>query len=224
MYTLSGLQGEVKKSSFQDFDIAGENKNAVYFFWADVSTSLASLIHASINRNGKYLHVIFQSHSIGGVNVAIRPSGDKVRIRDNRMRYLTFDMRIEKGHEDIEVGFRIVNGWLQHWFYSYGDTEGFIKVKLRHYCLINPRQDISEWKSFSLDLENNQKWTLFKSDGNYRYSPKVPDFGYISFIIFEFGCSQGEEEGALAQRPGVGSGELDIRNIRLEENPGDYVL
>lgn len=140
------------------------------------------------------------------------------------MRYLAFDMRISNGNEDVEVGFRVVNGWLQHWFYSYGETEGFIKIKLRPHCMIEPGQNISDWKSFSLDLENHQKWKLFKSDGNYRYSPREADFSYISFVIFEFGCSQGNEESALAQRPGSGSGELDIRNIRLEENPVGHAL
>jgi hypothetical protein len=224
LYTFCGLQSEVSQDSFQDFNIAGENKNAIHFFWADLSTPSPSEIRARIDKAGKFLHVSFNNHSIAGSNIAIRPSGDNARIRDNRMRYLAFDMRISKGNEDVEVGFRVVNGWLQHWFYSYGETEGFIKIKLRPHCMIEPGQDISDWKSFSLDLENHQKWKLFKSDGNYRYSPREADFNYISFVIFEFGCSQGNEESALAQRPGSGSGELDIRNIRLEENPVGHAL
>jgi hypothetical protein len=223
LYTFCGLQNEVSQDTFQDFNISGENKNAIHFFWADLSTPSPSEIHAKIDKAGKFLHASFENHSIGGSNIAIRPSGDKARIRDNRMRYLAFDMRISKGNEDVEIGFRVVNGWLQHWFYSYGDTEGFIKIKLRPHCMIEPGQDISDWKSFSIDLENPQKWKLFKSDGNYRYSPKEADFNCISFVIFEFGCSQGKEESALAQRPGLGRGELDIRNIRLEENPVGHV-
>jgi hypothetical protein len=223
LYTFCGLQNEVERDTFQDFDIVGENRNAIHFFWADLSTPSPSEIHARIDRPGKFLHVSFDSHSIGGTNIAIRPSGDNARVRNNR-RYLAFDMRIPKGNEDIEVGFRVVNGWLQHWFYSYGNTEGFIKIKLRPHCVITPEQDISDWKSFALDLETNQKWKLFKSDGNYRYSPRETDFDYISFVIFEFGCGQEKEESVLAQRPGPGSGELDIRNIRLEENTAGHVL
>jgi len=224
LYTFLGLQGEVNQHLFQDFNIGGENKNAVYFLWADISTLSPSKIYAKIDRPGKFLHVSFDSHSIGGSNIAIRPYGDNAHIRDNRMRYLTFDMRISKGYENVEVGFRVVNGWLQHWFYAYGDTEGFIKIKLRPYCMIEPGQDVSDWKSFSLDLEDHHKWKLFKSDGNYRYGPKESDFSYISFVIFEFGCSQDQEESTLAQRPGPGKGELDIRDIRLEENPVGHTL
>jgi hypothetical protein len=219
LYTFCGLQSEVNQDIFQDFNIAGGNNNAIYFFWADLSTPSPSRIDARIDKAGQFLRVSFDNHSIGGSNIAIRPSGNNVRIRDDRMRYLAFDMRISKGNEDVEVGFRVVNGWLQHWFYSYGDREGFIKIKLKPHCMIEPGQDASDWKSFSLDLENLQKWTLFRSDGNYRYSPSEADFGYISSIIFEFGCSQGNEESALAQRPGLGRGELDIRNIRFGENP-----
>lgn len=74
------------------------------------------------------------------------------------------------------------------------------------------------WHKFSLDLEKNSWWHLFKSDGNYIYGPETPDFDVITSIIFEVGCSlPSGPAAALAQKPGPGKGRFELRNIRLSE-------
>jgi len=67
LYTFYGLQNEVSQNIFQDFNIAGENKNAIYFFWADLSTPSSSKIDGKIDKPGKFLHVSFDNHYYWGI-------------------------------------------------------------------------------------------------------------------------------------------------------------
>ncbi|MDJ0615457.1 MAG: hypothetical protein QNJ63_01715 [Calothrix sp. MO_192.B10] len=229
LYRFLGLRGEEEdreafhNTTFQNFNLIGRNQNAIYFFWANTSTNPASEITARVDRKENFLTVSFKSYSVGGANIAIRASGDTARFRDNRMRYLSFDMRlrkeVENDSDNVEVGFRLVDGWLQHWHYSYTDNEGYIKVLLKHYCQLTSNETVSAWETFSLDIENREFWHLFLSDGNYKYGSKSPDFEIISSVIFEVGCREEEMEGALEPKPGPGQGKVDINNIRLSEKP-----
>lgn len=227
LYRFLGLKGEQEDSAtfhnqiFQDFDLKGKNQNAVYFFWANTSTNPPSKITAKVDRDNKFLTVSFETFSTGGANVAIRASGDIARFRANKMRYLCFDMRLRKDDEsdsdNVEVGFRVVNGWLQHWQYSDMPNEGYIKALLKQYCKLTADEKVRTWTTFSLDLESTEKWHIFTADGNYMYGLDSADFQIISTIIFEVGCREKEKEGALAQKPGPGKGKVDIANIRLSE-------
>ena len=77
---------------FQNFDIRGRNINAISFFWSETSTDTSSKITAKVDKEDNFLTVSFESHSTGGTNIAIRPSYDTARFRDNKYRYLAFDM------------------------------------------------------------------------------------------------------------------------------------
>lgn len=230
LYTFYGLQGLIEDSNLQDFNLKGGTINAVSFFWAD--TSSGNKITASINKEERCLQVGFDNRSNGGSNLAIRLSGDMAHIKAPKMRYLTFDVRIKEVKEgndyirndNIRIGFRVVNGWLQHWHYAKRDA--FITLSLREYPFkIFPQTKKSNWIGFSLDLEEPSRWHLFESDGNYLYGPIDPDFSIISTIIFEFGgILEEEKESVLTSRPGIGKGELDIGHIRLTEEKIDYLI
>jgi len=214
LYTFWGLQDESDSDVLQDFNMRGTNVNAVQFLWSDASSE--NTITAKVNAEGQFLHVAFENISSAGSNVAIRLAGDKARLRSQKMRYVTFDLRISEGNEKVVVGFRVVNGWLQHWHYS-NMADSFRTILLGRRCSINSQTKLSEWESFSIDLEEPSKWHLFKSDGNYLYGPDEANFSVITSIIFEFGVVEGGQEGALSPRPGRGKGELDIRQIRFTE-------
>jgi len=213
LYTFWGLQDETESDILQDFNMRGTNVNAIQFLWADASAG--NIINAKINEN-QFLNISFDNKSSAGSNVAIRLAGDKARLRSQKMRYVTFDLRISEGNEKVVVGFRVVNGWLQHWHYS-NMADSFRTILLGRRCSINSQTKLSEWESFSIDLEEPSKWHLFKSDGNYLYGPDEANFSVITSIIFEFGVVEGGQEGALSPRPGRGKGELDIRQIRFTE-------
>lgn len=227
LYRFLGLKGGRKTERdddpsifhspvFQDFTMRGGNINAVSFFWADTSKKPPSKISARLDREDNFLTVLFESHSTGGTNIAIRPSHDIARLKEDKYRYLAFDMKLRKEDEDdsenVEVSFRVVNGWLQHWLYSRKSSkEGFLKAKL------NP-SNATKWQTFYLDLETPQLWQLFDSDGNYKYGPDKAKFDIITSVIFEFGCGVEQELGGIEDKPGPGKGKVDIRNIRLTEN------
>jgi hypothetical protein len=229
LYRFLGLKGEEEDNAtfhnktFQDFDIKGSNQNAVYFFWANTATTPSSEINAQVYSQNKFLTVSFNTHSIGGANIAIRASSDVARIRENRMRYLCFDIRLRQDDksdsDNVEIGFRIVNGWLQHWEYSTMSREGYIKLLLQSIGTRSSDENTTNWETFRLDLENPDLWHLFPSDGNYLYGPKSLDFSVIASIIFEVGCRSSQKtEGALALKPGPGKGKFDLRNIRLSQH------
>lgn len=231
-YRLVGLKGDRSNEKgdnsfifhnpvFQDFTMRGGNINAVSFFWADTSKNPPSKISARLDRQDNFLTVLFESHSTGGTNIAIRPSHDIARLKEDRYRYLAFDMKLRKEDEDdsenVEVSFRVVNGWLQHWLYSRRSNEGFIKAKL------NPG-NASKWQTFYLDLETSEIWQLFDSDGNYKYGPGEAKFDIITSVIFEFGCGVEQESGGIENKPGPGKSKVDIRNIRLTEETMQGIL
>ncbi len=232
-YRLVGLKGDRSNEKdddpfifhspvFQDFTIRGGNINAVSFFWADTSKNPPSKISARLDRQANFLTVLFESHSTGGTNIAIRPSNDIARLKEDKYRYLAFDMQLRKEDEDdsenVEVSFRVVNGWLQHWLYSRKSSkEGFIKAKLN-------RGNASTWQTFYLDLETSNLWQLFDSDGNYKYGPVKAKFDVITSVIFEFGCGVQQELGGIEDKPGPGKSKVDIRNIRFTQETRNGIL
>jgi len=223
LYTFWGLQDETESDILQDFNMRGTNVNAIQFLWADASAG--NIINAKINEN-QFLNISFDNKSSAGSNVAIRLASDKARLKLARMRYITFDARIEEKHEKVVVGIRVVNGWLQHWHYS-NMPDSFRTIVLGRCCTIDPQithsisngKKYSDWESFSIDLEDPTKWHLFNFDGNHLYGADEVDFSIITSIIFEVGIAEDGQEGALNPRPGRGKGELDIRQIRFTETP-----
>ena len=226
LYRFLGLKGEQEDSAtfnhtrFQNFCMQEGNDNAVYFFWANTATTPPSQINAKVDQNNKSLIVSFETHTVGGANIAIRPIRDIARRRDNMMRYLCFDMRLIKEDEsdsnDVEIGFRVVNGWLQHWEYSTKKGEGYKKVLLKKFGTESSDGKSKTFHTFNLDLEKTILWHLFESDGNYLYGLKPADFSIITSIIFEVGCSQQlAQQQSLAPKPGPGKGKFEVRDIRL---------
>lgn len=236
VYRFLGLKGEKENpgrfhsSTFQDFDIKGDNQNAVHFFWANTATVPSSKINAQVKPNNQFLTISFETFTTGGANIAIRPAGDTARFRQNRMRYLCFDMRLRKEVEDdsddVEVGFRIVNGLLQHWEYSTMQREGYIKILLKQFGMWSVEDKANNWETFHLDIEDPNNWHLFISDGNYCYGSDSADFTIISSFIIEVGCRmEGTRQAqALALKPGTGKGKFDLKNIRLSETPHGHSI
>lgn len=139
-------------------------------------------------------------------------------MKSQKMRYITFDIRIPEGNEQIAICCRIVNGWLQHWHYSTKE-DCFRTAVLGKYCTVDNQTKLSEWASLSIDLEEPSKWHLFKSDGNFLYGPDEVDFGIITSFIIEVGVVEDCAAVSLFPRPGRGKGQFHLRQIRFTESP-----
>ena len=228
LYTFAGLEDKpIQSNNFQNFviDSASGNVNAIYFLWADVGNEIKAKIEDE--QGNKFLRVLFDNKSEGGSNIAIRPYAEKVHQTNKEMKYLKFSLRISKKNQNMLLGFRIVNGWLQHWHYS--NTEDiYITLPLndRAQFQFDPDAENSYWRSFYLDIKDTTKWHLFKGDGNHRYGPQTVDCSLISFVIFEFGeIPNGHSlQKSIRHRPGEGKGELDIRQIELTQAQGDFFI
>jgi len=209
-YTFCGLFENTRSEDvFQDFEIKrpGGNINAVHYLWADTYT--ASSINASVNSRDRFLRISFNNmHGSYPCNIAIRPKAEQALANTSQKPYLTFEARIpeeasqnERLLDKVSVVIRIGNGWFQYWVHA--DKPGE--------CIQLLVED-SEWQRFSLDLRSTH-WHLFPSDGNVHYGPKNADFEIISSVVFEFGSYN------VPGRPGAGEGMVDIRQIRLADNP-----
>jgi len=102
--------------------------------------------------------------------------------------------------EPLAIAARVVDAWATQWSYSTRDVR-------RMFCV--PVSD--SWRSVVLDLRNDDYWCLFKQDGNYYYAADRPDFSVIAAVVIEVGMN-GDGE-----RPGPGTGELEISRIRLSK-------
>ncbi len=209
-YTFFGLD-EITRSGdvFQDFDIKrpGGNINAVYYLWAD--TYKASSINAFVNSEERFLRISFKNES-GSYpsNIAIRPKSEQALANTLQKPYLSFEARIPQEAvqnntllEKVSIVVRVVNGWLQYWVYEDKPGES-----------IQFPVEGGEWRRFSVDLRSTH-WHLFRSDGNMYYGPKKAGFSIVSGVILELGSYN------VPGRPGPGEGMVDIRHIRLADNP-----
>ena len=223
LYTFCGLQDKLSTDPIlQDFSMKGRNINAIQYLWVDAGNKL----EPSINHQNNSLHIEFDNKSPGGSNLAIRPSTGKGRTKLQNMNYLTFEVNITEENKNVLLGFRLINGWLQHWHYANGH-DSFITLLLGQY--LNTGVNTNSWKSFSLAIEKPDKWSLFPRDGNRNYGPEEADFSIIASIVFEFGCLEGisindYQNLSLKHRPGIGKGEVEIRNLKLTESIGDYLV
>ena len=205
LYTLAGIRRELRTGEvFQEFvRRQNDNINAVYYLWADAFK--ASRITASV-LEGAILRISFDNQPGSyPCNVAIRPQSEQALKREAQKHYLCFEARIpeesaknESSLNQVAIGIRLVNGWLQHWEYAMYPHE-YMQFRLSS----------SQWKSCPLALDEPEKWRLFEADGNHFWGPKNPDFSIIASVIIEVGGYRGPG------RPGEGKGIIDVRGIRL---------
>lgn len=211
LYTFHGLRPNTRSSNtIQNFEINreqnGQNINAVHYLWAD--TYKGSKINASIkSEGGFFLRVDFENYEFSyPCNIAIRPQCEEaIEVRQEKL--FVFEARIPEEAsqnnsllKEVAIGVRVVNGWLQHWEYTARPGEYKLQNVSNH-----------QWQKFSIDLNTNDVWHLFRPPGNYQYGPEdYPDFTIISSIIFEFGCFQ-------VGRPGQGKGIIDIKDLKLTD-------
>jgi hypothetical protein len=216
LYTFLGLQNESDSNILQDFIMEGTNLNAVQFLWADATAG--NHIYANVDTRDHFLQISFNNYSSAGSNIAIRLKSEKAHLKSQKMRYITFDIRIPEGNEKIAICCRIVNGWLQHWHYS-NKEDCFRTAVLGKYCTtFDNKTKLSEWKPLSIDLEEPSNWHIFKSDGNYLYGPEEVDFGIITSFIIEVGVVDECSASSLFPRPGKGQGTFHIKHIRFTES------
>ncbi len=247
-YTFYGLDEDISdEPTLQDFSGKGNQCSPIQFLWVAPGNKLYPNILKDQN-NDSYLHIEFDNQdretnkNQEGSNIAIRLAGNQAHRKKNN-KYLTFELRVPKNkrnvkNENIVLAFRIVNGWHQHW--QYINSKNRIEDKLVTTLILKDffqsERASDEWKSFSLNIDDDKKWRLFKGDGNYLYGPKKADFSIITSIIFEFGSLPDEEEikdkdkdGETSsynpeERPWAGKGELEIKNIKLSKEPEGYFI
>ncbi len=213
-----------------------ENSNAVYYMWAD--NFQKSQINASIIGNEiPYLQILFKnSFESWPCNIAIIPFDFQALENNPFKRYLVFEAQVLDLSQEIDsyidylcksegvsgldelkiskldkigVSVRVVDGNLQHWYYS-------LSTRRRRQFEITEKK---RWKKCYVNLTNLTKetknnWKLFGSDGNHLSRSKRPDFSIISLVVLEFG--RYSDVGTLQG----GIGAIGIRNIRLtDEQP-----
>jgi hypothetical protein len=98
--------------------------------------------------------------------------------------------------------FRVVDRLGTQWSYARGPDYPLVEI-------LQP----GESREVLLNLADPCCWRLFEPDGNWAYHAAGPDFSIIAAIVVEVGGPYGN------RRPGVGSGTLIIRSIRVGDVP-----
>lgn len=215
LYTFYGLGTDLSNNPvLQNFS---EQYNCIQYLWAASGNKVWHSIEPD-NDNNRCLQISFDNNNDGGSNIAIHLSENKAHCTKN-FKYLTFQAKIIKENdteENILLAFRLVNGQLAHRRYK-GENENpdcFTTLLLKN----------TEWKYFSLDIRNKDRWSLFEGDGNHLYDAKKVDFNVISSIVFELGSLKNdsnipkESKFMKSKELGKGKGKLQIKNIELTKD------
>ncbi|WP_339135229.1 MAG: hypothetical protein WGN25_17395 [Candidatus Electrothrix sp. GW3-4] len=205
LYTALGLKTTVRDDSiFQNFEIhrPDGNINAVHYLWAD--TYKGGKISAYVNNSEYFLRIEFDNIDERSYpsNIAIRPQNEEPIKIDQKKRFLSFEARrADDSIQPIAVAVRVVNQYLQHWWYAQHGGE------CKQFKVVN-----AQWKKFVIDLYDKDSWKLFDSDGYYKKDVKDPFFDILGSVIFEFGIPND------IGRPRGGKGTIDIRRIKVTCN------
>ncbi len=198
---------------FQDFDLFGpEFNNPIQHLWAHALGSTISA-HVVKEEEQRMLRVEFDNKpGAHPGNVLLHPTHLIPRERMPSQRYLAFDVRDQTPRPEecdelptppISVAVRVRDEKLEQW--EYRSHAG--------YCL--PPLDGSEWQTLVVNLEfdsEHPNWQCFVPIAGERR--EMPDFRVITSVGFEFGRGQSRE------RPGIGQGVVDIKNICFRSDTG----
>jgi hypothetical protein len=214
-YRLYGLGGLRTDPLIQNFKVSRtgdtHNVSAIQFLWADALHG--NTIDAEHIKDQEALRIRFHHKGGWGCNIAIRCQDTLACHNINRLRYLSFDVRIplEEIHNNPElellsevgIALRIVDGRLQHWEYALSPNQYYILP-------VNK----TEWggKSVKVDLHDFSRWHQFTSDGNIKVNYQGPNFSIIASVILMFG-SPDQTPG----EPRPGRGIIDIRELKLTD-------
>ena len=142
-------------------------------------------------------------------DVTLRPCGFQPLRNSEQKPFLVFEARGARIAETPDAGF----------------TLGLsVRLADRHATQWRKGEDATDsidlplderWYSIYVDLQ--RRWTLFASDGNYRYALGSLDSSLIAALVVEFG-------GLGGPRLGAGAARVDLANIRLADAPSDKDL
>ncbi|MEN6320984.1 MAG: toll/interleukin-1 receptor domain-containing protein [Syntrophaceae bacterium] len=214
-YRLYGLGGLRTDPLIQNFNVSRtgdtHNVSAIQFLWADALHG--NTIDAEHIKDQEALRIRFNHKGGWGCNIAIRCQDALACHNINRLRYLSFDVRIPLEEiqkkpklellNEVGIALRIVDGRLQHWEYALSPNQYYILP-------VNK----TEWggKSVKVDLHDFSRWHQFTSDGNIKVNYQGPDFSIIASVILMFG-SPDQTPG----EPRPGRGIIDIREFKLTD-------
>lgn len=181
----------------------------LYSLWADPRGSEIRVSVTEHTTPPEMQVVFFNGKNTYPSNFTIRPGGLHPLQREKEYNHFCYEARIpsipkESNLDLISMSFRIIDQLGTHWFRMKGD-DLYVNETIKQ------SDDSNGWQRFSIPLYDD-KWRVFRADGNFRYSdtaPRIQDM--VLAVVIEVGSDRRDE------RPGPGSGEIHFRNFCLKQ-------
>lgn len=181
----------------------------IYSLWADPR---GSEIRVSVSENispPEMQVVFFNEKNTYPGNFTLRPCGLHPMQREKLHNHFCFEARIpsiphENNLDIISMSIRFIDQLGTQWFRMKGD-DVYVNETIRK------SEDSDAWQLISIPLYDD-RWRVFKADGNSRYSDTAPRIQEMLLaVVIEVGSDRRDE------RPGEGRGEIHFRNFQLKQ-------